>query len=158
LDLKICGYRTETWLMEDQTMKIGINFPRLLLLPGLIIAMLAQGCENLLHSATVIDVGTAVDFIAKHEDAVILDVRRPNEFEESHILGSLNVPVQEASFKVMVANLDTDKKYIVHCTKNIIFGRTDRALRTMEKLGFKNLYSLKGGYNAWRDAKLPLSN
>ena len=53
--------------------------------------------------------------------------------------------------------LDRDKTYIVHCTKNPDGGRSSRALQTMQELGFKNLYSLEGGYIAWQEAKLPLT-
>jgi hypothetical protein len=35
-----------------------------------------------------------------------------------------------------------------------IVGRTNRALKSMQNLGFKHLYSLKGGYDAWKDAEL----
>jgi len=48
----------------------------------------------------------------ENEDAVILDVRTRSEFEESHITGSVNVPVQDESFEDMVAKLDRNKKYI----------------------------------------------
>jgi rhodanese-related sulfurtransferase len=107
--------------------------------------------------ATVIEVDAAIDFISKHEDAVVLDVRRPIEFQQSHIVGAINVPVQDEAFEDMVAKLDPNNKYIVHCTKNIILGRTDRALRTMKRLGFKHLYNLKGGHVAWQEASLPLT-
>jgi len=129
----------------------------LLLSAGLFTVIVALGYSHYPSSATGIDVIAANEFVIEHEDAVILDVRRPVEFEESHIPGSINVPVQDDSFEDMVATLDPDKKAIVHCTKNIIFGRTDRALKAMEDQGFKHLYSLKGGYVAWKDAKLPLT-
>ena len=119
--------------------------------------MLARGCDDLHNSATVIDVNAAHDFVTEHEDAVILDVRRPSEFEESHITGSVNVPVHDESFEGMVTKLDPNKKYVVHCTKNHYFSRTNRALKSMQNLGFKHLYSLKGGYVAWKDAGLPLT-
>ena len=90
-------------------------------------------------------------------DAVILDVRTRKEFEESHITGSVDVPVQNESFEDMVAKLDPNKKYIVHCTANHYIGRTNRALKSMQTLGFKHLYSLKGGYDAWNEAELPLT-
>ena len=138
-------------------MKEKLNNCRPLLLTGLFIAMLARGCDDLHNSATVIDVNAAHDFVTEHEDAVILDVRRPSEFEESHITGSVNVPVHDESFEGMVNKLDPNKKYVVHCTKNHYFGRTNRALKSMQNLGFKHLYSLKGGYVAWKDAGLPLT-
>jgi rhodanese-related sulfurtransferase len=30
-------------------------------------------------------------------------------------------------------------------------------LETLQRLGFKHLYSLEGGYVAWKDAELPLT-
>ena len=133
-------------------MKGKLKFSRLLLV-SLFIVSLAQGCGDLHHSATVIEVNAANDFVTEREDAVILDVRTRTEFEESHITGSVNVPVQDESFEDMVAKLDRNKKYIVHCTANHYIGRTNRALKSMQKLGFKHLYSLKGGYDAWKDAE-----
>ena len=50
-----------------------------------------------------------------------------------------------------------DKTYIVHCTKNPVGGRSGRALEKLQELGFKNLYSLEGGYIAWKEADLPLT-
>ncbi len=86
-----------------------------------------------------------------------MDVRTPIEYEMSHITGSVNVNVQDESFENMVIALDPNKTYIVHCTKNPADGRSSRALETLKSLGCKHLYSLEGGYVAWKDAKLPLT-
>jgi rhodanese-related sulfurtransferase len=104
-----------------------------------------------------IEVVAAKDFVADHDNAVIIDVRTPIEFEMSHIPGAVNVNVQDDAFGEMIAKLDTDKTYIVHCTKNPVGGRSMRALDSLQELGFKNLYSLEGGYLAWQDAELPLT-
>ena len=138
-------------------MKETLTIRNLLLVTGLFIISLAQACGGLHHSAPDIEVNAASDFVAEHEDAVILGVRTPTEFEGSHIAGSVNVPVQDESFEDQVAKLDQNKTYIVHCTANHYIGRTDRALKSMQKLGFKHLHSLKGGYDAWKDAELPLT-
>ncbi len=99
-------------------MKEKLHFRGLLLVAGLFIVFMVQGCGDLHHSATDIEVKAANDFVTKHEDAVILDVRTRSEFEESHITGAVNVPVQDESFEQMVAKLDPNKKYIVHCSAN----------------------------------------
>ncbi len=104
-----------------------------------------------------IDVHAAIELVAENENAIILDVRMPIEYETSHISGSVNVDVQDESFREMAAALDPDKTYIVHCTKNPAGGRSSRALDTLQELGFKNLYSLDGGYIAWKEADLPLT-
>lgn len=138
-------------------MKEKVDFSRLFLLIGLFTVLPAQGGDDIQNSATVIEVNAANDFVSEHEDAVILDVRTPIEFKMSHITGSVNVDVQDESFEDLVAQLDPNKTYIVHCTKNPLGGRSSRALESMQKLGFKRLYSLEGGYVAWKDAELPLT-
>jgi rhodanese-related sulfurtransferase len=108
-------------------------------------------------ATTTIEVKAAKDFVAGNENAVILDVRTPLEYQSSHIAGAVNVNVQDESFADTVSALDPQKTYIVHCTKNPADGRSARALETLKGLGFKNLYSLEGGYVAWKEAELPLT-
>jgi rhodanese-related sulfurtransferase len=138
-------------------MKGKFFFPALLISAFLFAASLAQAGGDVRDSVTTIEVNAAMNFVARHETAVILDVRTPVEYEMSHITGSVNVNVQDESFEDMVVALDPDKTYIVHCTKNPADGRSDRALETLQSLGFKHLYSLEGGYVAWQNAELPLT-
>ena len=138
-------------------MKEKSSFPGLLIIAGLLSVSLALADDDGQVSVTTIEVNAAKDFVARHEAAVILDVRTPVEYEMSHIPGAVNVNVQDESFEDMVAALDPNKTYIVHCTKNPAGGRSSRALETLQRLDFKNLYSLEGGYVAWKDAELPLT-
>ena len=138
-------------------MKKKFSFSGLLILASLLAVSLAQADGDSQDSVTTIEANAAKDFVARHENAVIIDVRTPVEYEMSHITGSVNVNVQDESFEHMVVALDPNKTYIVHCTKNPVNGRSSRALETLKSLGFKHLYSLEGGYVAWKDAELPLT-
>ena len=138
-------------------MKEIFSFSGLLILASLLIVSLAQADGDSQDSVTTIEANAAKDFVGRHENAVIMDVRTPVEYEMSHITGSVNVNVQDESFEDMVVALDPNKTYIVHCTKNPADGRSSRALETLKILGFKHLYSLEGGYVAWKDAGLPLT-
>ena len=138
-------------------MKEVSSFSGLLILASLFAASLAQANDDVQDLVTVIEVNAAKEFVARHKNAVIMDVRTPIEYETSHITGSVNVNVQDESFENMVIALDPNKTYIVHCTKNPAGGRSSRALETLQRLGFRQLYSLEGGYVAWRDAELPLT-
>ncbi len=69
----------------------------------------------------------------------------------------MNVNVQDDDFASLVAGLDKDRTYLVHCTANPVDGRSSRAMETLQSLGFRNLYSLEGGYIAWKEAELPLT-
>ncbi len=133
------------------------SFSGLLILVGLLAVSLVQADDDGQDSVTTIEVKAAKDFVARHDNAVIMDVRTPVEYEMSHITGAVNVNVQDESFQDMVVTLDPNKAYIVHCTKNPADGRSSRALETLQRLGFKHLYSLEGGYIAWKDAELPLT-
>ena len=139
-------------------MKEKSSFSGLLILASLFAASLAQANDDVQDSVTTIEVSAARDFVARHENTVIMDVRTPVEYEMSHITGAVNVNVQDESFQDMVVALDPNKTYIVHCTKNPAGGRSSRALETLQSLGFKHLYSLEGGYIAWKDAELPLTD
>ncbi len=138
-------------------MKVKPYFSVLLILVGLFVISLAQADDDGQDLVTTIEVNDAREFVAHHENAVIMDVRTPVEYETSHIPGAVNVDVQDESFEGTVAALDPNKTYIVHCTKNPANGRSNRALQTLQSLGFKHLYSLEGGYVAWEDAELPLT-
>jgi rhodanese-related sulfurtransferase len=138
-------------------MKAKPYFSVLLILVGLFVISLAQADDDGQDLVTTIEVNDAREFAARHENAVIMDVRTPVEYETSHIPGAVNVDVQDESFEGTVAALDPNKTYIVHCTKNPANGRSNRALQILQRLGFKHLYSLEGGYVAWQDAELPLT-
>ncbi len=138
-------------------MKEKFCYSGLLILASLLSATLVQAGDNHQELVAAIKVNAARDFVASHEDAVIMDVRTPIEYKHSHIAGAVNVSVQDASFENMVNGLDPNKTYIVHCTRNPAEGRSSRVLETLKNLGFKNLYSLEGGYVAWKDAELPLT-
>ena len=118
---------------------------------------IVQAGEEAKMAIEKIEVTAAKDYVAQHDNAVILDVRTPVEYDMSHITGAMNANVQDDEFASMVAGLDKDKTYLVHCTRNPGNGRSSRALETLQSLGFKNLYSLEGGYVAWKDAELPLT-
>lgn len=116
-----------------------------------------QAEEEQVAAVDKIEVTAANEFVTRHDEAIIMDVRTPAEYDMSHITGAMNVNVQDDEFRSIVAGLDKDKTYVVHCTKNPADGRSSRALETMQQLGFKNLYSLEGGYIAWKEAELPLT-
>ncbi len=138
-------------------MKEKSYFSRPLILVGLLALSLAQADDGGQGTVATIDVNAAKDFVTRDENAVIMDVRTPVEYEMSHITGAVNVNVQDESFEDLIVALDPNKTYIVHCTLNPAGGRSSRALETLQSLGFQHLYSLEGGYVAWKDAELPLT-
>jgi len=76
---------------------------------------------------------------------MILDVRTNKEYEQGHIPGSVHVQLSEIGDKVK--KLKKDKELVVYCQNG---NRGIWAIKRLMGMGYKNLYNLKGGYNAWK--------
>jgi rhodanese-related sulfurtransferase len=84
-----------------------------------------------------------------HPEAIILDVRTPEEFGSGHLPGALNIDIRGYDFHEQVENLDPQKAYYVYCHAG---GRSASACRFMESKGFEEVYNLRGGMMAWEGA------
>ncbi len=83
--------------------------------------------------------------IENDKDAVIIDVRTPEEEVEGVIENSINMNLMEPSFPAKIMDLDKSKNYYVFCRAG---GRSATACQFMEKQGL-NAYNLEGGIQAW---------
>ena len=86
--------------------------------------------------------------IESDEQAVIIDVRTPEEEVEGVIENSVNINIMEASFPAKIMDLDKSKNYYVFCRSG---GRSATACQFMEKNGL-NAYNLLGGIQAWNQS------
>ncbi len=108
--------------------------------------------ENI-YSADV-SVAEAVDLI-KNKNAVIIDVRTPEEFAESHLPEANNFPVDTLSQNIeTIKKLQRDKPLLVYCRSG---KRSARATEILQNLGVNSVHNLKGGIKAWSDANNPLA-
>jgi rhodanese-related sulfurtransferase len=88
--------------------------------------------------------------IAENENVdslVIVDVRTPEEFNEGHLLGAVNIDYGAADFEEKVNKLDKDKMYLVYCRSG---RRSEEAAKIMSNLGFKNVVNMLGGVIEWQ--------
>lgn len=84
----------------------------------------------------------AQKLIKEKKDLLILDVRRPNEFKESKIINSINIPVDEIEWELDEIEEYKDKPILVYCKVGV---RSSVACSILEEEGFSNLYNLRGG-------------
>ncbi|GJM36364.1 MAG: hypothetical protein DHS20C18_53650 [Saprospiraceae bacterium] len=82
----------------------------------------------------------------KEANVVLIDVRKPGEIENGKIENALEMDVTSPDFKEKMQALDREKTYLVYCASGM---RSLRACNLMSENGFKNLYNLDGGYDAW---------
>lgn len=72
----------------------------------------------------------------------IIDVRSRREFRESHLNGSINIPLPDVKRNIERYVQNKNKKILVCCQSGV---RSAKAVEIIEKLGYTNVYNLKGG-------------
>ncbi len=81
----------------------------------------------------------------------ILDVRREGEFQAGHIEGAAWWPLD--NFKVSAPEVDPVAPLAVHCQGGY---RSMIACSLLLRAGVKNVINVTGGFDAWRNAGLPV--
>lgn len=89
--------------------------------------------------------------LAEDENAVILDVRTPEECAEGIIPNAININIFKGqAFIYELQELDPTKNYYVYCKAG---ARSQQACNIMNELGFQNTYNLVGGFMNWEGEK-----
>lgn len=86
--------------------------------------------------------------LAEREDAVIIDVREPHEFEEEHIAGAQSIPVSSLNPE----KLPRGKTAILYCG---LGKRSAAAAEQLVQAGFDNVATVEGGIAGWKRSGLP---
>ena len=79
------------------------------------------------------------ELIAK-EDAILLDVRTPEEYSRGHIAGSTSIDIADPAFVSKINLLQKDKTILIYCLSG---SRSYAAANYMIKNGFKKIYNLQ---------------
>jgi rhodanese-related sulfurtransferase len=88
-----------------------------------------------------------------NQGAVLVDVRSGGDFKAAHIGNARNVPGSEIAAGAEALGRFKDKVLITCCDTGMTAGS---AARQLARLGFKQVYNLRGGLAAWRQDNLPL--
>jgi thioredoxin 1 len=91
--------------------------------------------------------------LSETPNAVLLDVRTPDEFSEGFIAGARNLD-WNTKFKTDVVKYNKDLPYFVYCLAG---GRSNAAVTFMKQQGFTQVYELQGGVLKWQGAGLALT-
>jgi rhodanese-related sulfurtransferase len=85
-------------------------------------------------------------------DAIIADVRERDEWDEEHIPGAMHMSRGTIELDIEEKVPDTNTTIICHCGGG---GRSALAAQNLQKMGYKNVRSMAGGFKAWKAAGLP---
>lgn len=89
----------------------------------------------------------------KSHDAVLLDLRTPDEVKQGVIPGAVQLDYFVKDFEKRVGKLDPNKTYFIYCASG---GRSGETFDLMKTLGFREVYELPAGFAGWQRAKLPV--
>jgi rhodanese-related sulfurtransferase len=88
----------------------------------------------------------------QNAEAVILDVREKDEWDEEHIPGAIHMSRGTIELDIEEKVPDTNAMIICHCGGG---GRSALAAASLQKMGYKNVRSMASGFKAWKAAGLP---
>lgn len=85
----------------------------------------------------------------------LIDVRESDEFAAGHIPGAVHIPRGMLEFKLSNApELSArDLKLVLYCKTS---GRAALAACSLQQMGYMNVQSISGGFDAWSEAGKPV--
>jgi molybdopterin/thiamine biosynthesis adenylyltransferase/rhodanese-related sulfurtransferase len=84
--------------------------------------------------------------------ATIVDVREASEWEQGHLPDALHISKSYVEQQIEGAVADRDAPLILYCAGGV---RSLFAAQSLEQLGYTNVASMSGGFQAWKSAGLP---
>lgn len=124
-----------------------------------IIIALFSGCMllwsvfgNRIRGIKDVDSTAALQLI-NHKNALVLDVREPDEYQAGHVLNARLIPLGKLKERIAELEKHQDQPIVVVCRSG---NRSGTACALLGKQGFTQAYNLAGGMMAWQKANLPV--
>ena len=126
------------------------------LLVGTLLALIILVIVNIYNDIfkKYIEVNTNDAITLMDEDNLtILDIREEKERKSGFIDRDINIPMSQV--KAKLDELNSSKNILVYCKSGM---RSGQIASLLCNNSFQNVYILKGGFNAWQKADLPIQN
>ena len=81
----------------------------------------------------------------KTKDVTVVDIRDGDSFQAAHIEGA--ILINRDNIQEFIEKGDKTRKVLCYCYRGI---SSQDAARHLLKHGFKEVYNLRGGFEAWR--------
>ncbi len=92
-----------------------------------------------------------VTTLQNEKEAVIIDVRTPEEFSKGHLENAQNINWNNDDFEEKISSYKKDTPLFVYCMSG---GRSASAAEKLRSLGYSKVYELDGGILSWRNEGL----
>ena len=113
----------------------------------LFLLSLVNSCEQKPSNEVQVISADEMQTLMNIEEAQLVDVRTPEEYEQGHIDNSQNIDFRSPTFDEDIAKLDKSKPIVLYCNTG---KRSAKCAAKMRGLGFVKLYDLDGGISQWK--------
>jgi rhodanese-related sulfurtransferase len=108
-----------------------------------------------LESGSFIEFDQAIS-LYKNNEALFIDARSPEEFQDGHITGALNIPIKWSRSRKMekMVRIPKGANVVVYCN-NLRCNSAERLAGEMKFSGYKHVAVFTGGWDVWCQRKAP---
>ena len=92
-----------------------------------------------------IDYENAKMILKNDKNAILLDVRSPQEYKEGHLENSINLPLYDIEEKCNKVLPNKENTIRIYCQSG---NRSKRAMQILKKENYTNLYNIEGGMDS----------
>ena len=111
---------------------------------------LVNDAKTRIHEITVSEV---MADIAGENEFTLIDTREESEWNAAHAAGARHLGKGIIERDIESAVPDVDAKIVLYCGGGY---RSALAADALQDMGYRNVYSLAGGWRAWKAAQLPV--
>ncbi|MDO5715345.1 MAG: rhodanese-like domain-containing protein [Tissierellia bacterium] len=119
-----------------------MNHPILLVILAIVILIIFKGGLMQKNSISYEE----AEQLIQDEKALVVDVRRADEYAQGHIPNAKLIPLDQISTRAEKELKDKDRPIILYCRSG---NRSNQALKILEHQGYTHLYNL-GGLHKWK--------
>jgi rhodanese-related sulfurtransferase len=135
---------------------------RWLLAGGLLLTTLGALAERpeappSVPGTTKVTAEEVVELVTTHSDLVVIDSRKPFEYEKGHIQGAHSLVDTDTTPETLAAQVPTKETPVLFYCNGPKCLRSSNAAKKAVDWGYSQVYWFRGGWSEWTDKQLPVT-
>ena len=106
-------------------------------------------CESALHSVREVTWNDAAHWLQEESATLLIDVREDHEWEQGRIPCALHIGRGILERDIAKHCPDKSSRLLLYCGGGY---RSALAAESLQAMGYNNVYSLQGGFRAWKQS------
>ena len=102
-----------------------------------------------------VTVAETLERVAANPDAKLIDVREDNEWDAAHAAGAIHLGKGIIERDIEVTAPDKSTELILYCGGGY---RSALAADVLQTMGYTNVWSMAGGWKAWKESGAPVES